>query len=116
MVEVIPFKGIVYSKENINKLDDVMSPPYDIISEIMQDELYKKHPQNFVRLILGKQNLDDDQYNNRYTRAKELLNSWLDDSLLVGSDKPAIYPYKIGYKVKNQLKKMKSRRTILLMV
>lgn len=72
----------------------------------MQDELYNKHPQNFVRLILGKQNQNDNQDNNRYTRAKELFNSWLDESLLVGSDKPAIYPYKIDYKFKNQTKTM----------
>jgi uncharacterized protein (DUF1015 family) len=83
-----------------------MSPPYDIISEIMQDELYNKHPQNFVRLILGKQNQEDNQDNNRYTRARDLLNSWLNQSLLIGSDKPAIYPYKIKYKLKNQTKTM----------
>jgi len=106
MVEVIPFKGIIYNKEKIKKLDDVMSPPYDIISEVMQDQLYKKHPQNFVRLILGKQNQDDNQDNNRYTRARDLLNSWLDEFLLIGSDKPAIYPYKIQYNVENQTKTM----------
>jgi uncharacterized protein (DUF1015 family) len=106
MVEVIPFKGIVYNKEKIKRLDDVMSPPYDIISKLMQDELFKKHPQNFVRLILGKQNMDDSQESNRYTRARKLLNSWLNESLLVGSDKPAIYPYKIKYKLKNQTKIM----------
>jgi uncharacterized protein (DUF1015 family) len=106
MVEVIPFKGLVYNKEKIQKIDNVMSPPYDIISDLMQDELYKKHPQNFVRLILGKQNEEDNPNNNRYTRARDLLNSWLEESLLIGSDKPAIYPYKIKYKVKNQTKTM----------
>ena len=42
MVEVSPFKGITYNKEKIGKLDDVTSPPYDIISSDMQTELYEK--------------------------------------------------------------------------
>ncbi|KYK22987.1 hypothetical protein AYK24_08075 [Thermoplasmatales archaeon SG8-52-4] len=106
MVKVSPFKGLTYNPKKINKLDDVMSPPYDIISEDMQSELYKKHPENFVRLILGKINSDDSEENNRYSRAKILFNKWIDESLLISSDKPAIYPYKIQYKVKNQLKIM----------
>ncbi|GAH98600.1 unnamed protein product, partial [marine sediment metagenome] len=44
MVEVSPFKGIVYNKEKIGKLDEVTSPPYDIISSDMQTELYGKNP------------------------------------------------------------------------
>ena len=106
MVEISPFKGITYNKDKISKLDDVMSPPYDIISSEMQDELYKKNPYNFVRLILGKQNPDDTDTNNRYTRAKELYDKWINETILVGSDKPAIFPYKISYKANNQLKTM----------
>jgi len=102
MVEISSFKGIVYNKEKINKLDLVMSPPYDIIPEEMQNELYEKHPNNFVRLILGKQFLDDTEKNNRYTRAKELFDQWQKQSILVKSDKRAIYPYKIEYSTKNQ--------------
>jgi uncharacterized protein (DUF1015 family) len=106
MVKVSPFKGILYNPEKIGALDKVMSPPYDIISEEMQTELYKKHPQNFVRLILGKTNPDDSEKDNRYIRAKKLFDSWLKDSILIVSDETAIFPYKIIYKVKNQTKTM----------
>jgi uncharacterized protein (DUF1015 family) len=102
MVEISPFKGITYNKEKIEKLDAVMSPPYDIISEEMQNELYEKHPNNFVRLILGKQFPDDNEKNNRYTRAKELFDKWQKQAILAGTDKKAIYPYKIEYIIKNQ--------------
>ena len=54
MVEVSPFKGIIYNNEKIDNLENVVSPPYDIISEDMQNELYQKNPYNFVQLILGK--------------------------------------------------------------
>ena len=107
MVEVSPFKGIIYNKEKISNLDDVMSPPYDIISPEMQNTLYNKHPNNFVRLILGKQNPGDNEQDNRYTRAKEQFNAWLNKSILLESNNLAIFPYKIEYEIKNKKKTMK---------
>ena len=71
MVKIIPFKGITYNNKKIEDLDSVMSPPYDIISEKMQEELYNNHPNNFVRLILGKQFKTDSETENRYTRANK---------------------------------------------
>jgi uncharacterized protein (DUF1015 family) len=106
MVKVSPFRGIIYNPEKIGKLDKVMSPPYDIISKEMQSKLYEKHPQNFVRLILGMINPNDSENNNRYTRAKDLFDTWIKDSTLISSDKTAVFPYKIQYKVKNQIKTM----------
>ncbi|KAA0010191.1 MAG: DUF1015 domain-containing protein [Thermoplasmata archaeon] len=56
-----------------------MAPPYDIISPEMQEELYRKNEYNVVRLILGKIYPDDDEKNNRYTRAKEFFEKWLNE-------------------------------------
>lgn len=106
MVEIAPFKGMIYNKEKIKKLDDVMSPPYDIISEHMQDELYRKNEYNFVKLILGKIFADDTDKNNRYTRAKQLFDQWQGQGILVSADAPAIYPYKVEYLVKKEKKQM----------
>jgi len=106
MVEVKPFKGIMYNKEKIKNLENVMSPPYDIISDEMQKSLYDKHSNNFVRLILGKQKPTDDEQNNRYIRAKELFEKWIEESILKQSDKPAVFPYKIDYEIKKQKKTM----------
>ncbi len=104
MVEVKPFKGVIYNINKIKNLDDVMSPPYDIISEEMQEELYNKHPQNFVRLILGKKFSDDDRDNNRYTRAKDLFDKWISESVLIKSQENSIFPYKIKYNINNKTK------------
>ena len=106
MVEVHPFKGLTYNKEKIQKLDDVVSPPYDIISDDMQKILYNKHPQNFVRLILGKTDPNDTNESNRYTRAKELYDLWQKEKILTESLTPAIYPYKIEYEIENKKKTM----------
>ena len=107
MVDIAPFKGMQYNKEKIEHLDDVMSPPYDIISEKMQQQLYEKHPYNFVQLILGKQSEKDNETNNRYTRARQLFDQWQQQGILICSDKPALYPYKINYTIHNEEKQMK---------
>jgi len=106
MVEVSPFKGITYNKEKIENIDDVMSPPYDIISPEMQTALYEKHQYNFVRLILGMQNADDTTVNNRYTRAKKEFDSWIKQEILSRSDKTVIFPYKIDYTINDRQKTM----------
>ena len=81
-----------------------MSPPYDIISEQIQEELYQKHPNNFVRLILGKHFPTDTLDNNRYTRAKQLFDEWQQQSILIQSEHKEIYPYKITYTIENKQK------------
>ncbi|MEF8847860.1 MAG: DUF1015 domain-containing protein [Candidatus Thermoplasmatota archaeon] len=106
MVKVASFKGITYNKKKIENLDDVMAPPYDIISPEKQEELYKKHPKNFVRLTLGKEKEQDNKQNNRYTRAKDFLKSWLKEKTLIQSDKPSIYPYKVEYDLEGKSKTM----------
>ena len=106
MVEIAPFKGITYNKEKIGNLDDVMSPPYDIISEEMQNKLYGKHQNNFVKLILGKQFPSDTKEDNRYTRAKQLFDEWQENSILLESEKNAIFPYKVEYILNNETRTM----------
>ncbi len=107
MVEVAPFKGIIYNTEKIATLDKVMSPPYDIISEKMQEQLYNNHPNNFIRLILGKILPTDMETDNRYTRAKKEFETLRQKSILIQSDAQAIYPYQIEYTLKDQKKTMK---------
>jgi len=106
MVEIAPFKGMTYNKEKIKKLDDVMSPPYDIIPEQMQNELYKKNEYNFVKLILGRILPDDTDVNNRYTRAKQLFDTWQQQKILIPSQTSAIFPYKVDYTLNKQKKQM----------
>jgi len=106
MVDIAPFKGMVYNKEKIKKLDDVMSPPYDIISEQMQNELYNKNEYNFVKLILGKIFEDDSDMNNRYTRAKQIFDTWQKQEIIIPSKSPGIYPYRVNYTIKTETKQM----------
>jgi uncharacterized protein (DUF1015 family) len=104
---------MIYNNKKIRKFEDVVSPPYDIISENMQNELYNKNEYNFVKLILGKIFSDDTDTNNRYTRAKQLFDAWQKQEILISSNNPAIYPYKIDYIVNKTKKRMNGFFVIL---
>lgn len=98
MPSIRPFKAIIYNKKKINDIKKVVAPPYDVIGPKMQADLYKKHPNNVVKLILGKIKKSDTPSDNRYTRAKKFLESWLKTNVLIPDDKEAIYVYSQKYK------------------
>jgi uncharacterized protein (DUF1015 family) len=91
MAEVIPFKGILYNKSKIKNLADVVAPPFDVISEQEQIQFHKRHPQNIIRLTLGKTTENDTPTDNRYTRSAECLNRWFSDDIILLDKKPAFY-------------------------
>jgi len=93
-----PFKAVVYNNKKIKKISLVVAPPYDIIPPDMQDELYKIHENNVVRLILAKVKDSDTQSDNRYTRAASDFKSWLKNDILIEESIPAIYIYTQTYK------------------
>ena len=71
MPEIQAFRGIRYDLGHVGSLSDVVAPPYDVISPTCRSSFYRKHPYNVVRLILNRiEPGDDDEVNNRYTRAK----------------------------------------------
>jgi len=94
-----PFRAIRYDKAKVKDISAVVAPPYDIISGKLQDELYRKHANNFVKLELNKITPSDDEQFNRYSRAKNLFDVWLDNGVMKPDPKPAIYIYAQRYKV-----------------
>ncbi|GIS83735.1 MAG: hypothetical protein CM1200mP16_00350 [Nitrospina sp.] len=62
MIEVIPFRGLLYNLDITGPLDKLIAPPYDVIFlGPAAGTIRKKHPNNVVRLILGKEfNSDTD--------------------------------------------------------
>jgi len=96
MVKVAPLNGIVYNQEKVN-ITDVIAPPYDVISSSEQEDLYNKSIFNIVRLILGKINPDDNDENNRYSRAVKDFENWIEQKALISSSKPCIYFYVQNY-------------------
>ncbi len=94
MPEIQAFRAVRYNLGQVGSLADVIAPPYDVIGPELQDELYHKSPYNVIRLILNKiEPGDDDEVNNRYTRAKRFYKDWRSEGVLTTDPDPAIYVY-----------------------
>ena len=92
MAQIVPFAGIHFDPRRV-PLADVIAPPYDVLSPAHQEALYAQNPANIVRLMLNKEQADDDETHNRYTRAAEFLEACLMDGTLVQDTEPAYYEY-----------------------
>lgn len=93
MAIVYPFRGVRYNPEQIGDLAAVVTPPYDVIDNKAQDEYYRRHPYNIIRLELGYRHPEDSDTDNRYTRAARDYNLWLQKGVLTAEPRPAIYLY-----------------------
>jgi len=98
MTEIRAFPAVVYNQEKV-KIEKVICPPYDVISKKQQDQLHKRDPRNFIRVLLGKDKSGDDGRDNKYARAKQTFSDWLKEGVLTQDDQSAIYFYRQEYKV-----------------
>src|SRR5262245_40807987 len=91
MAKVEPFRALRYSPSI--PLDRVVTQPYDKISKDMQERYYALHPNNLVRVVLGKAALEDSDRANVYTRAAQYLKEWRQSRVLTPTGKPAFFAY-----------------------
>lgn len=82
-MEIQPIEALVYNTNKV-EIKDVIAPPYDVIDEKYQDDLYKRSKYNIVRLILNKGD-------NKYEDAKNDFNNWKDKEILIKTKKPSIF-------------------------
>jgi uncharacterized protein (DUF1015 family) len=82
MADVQPLQGIRYNSEAVGNLAQVVTPPYDVISEEAQANYYARNPYNIIRLELGLDEPGDTSLNNRYTRAATTYAEWRVNSIL----------------------------------
>ena len=90
-IEIKPLNALVYNQDKV-EIKDVIAPPYDVISEKYRDELYKRSPYNITRLILS--NAEDP-----YKDASETFLKWIDEKVLIKTDKPVIFYLLQKYKL-----------------
>jgi len=102
MATIRPFRALRYNTHDALSLALVMAPPYDCISPELQDELYRTHPHNIVRLILGKDQPADGPARNRYTRAADLLAKWQATGILARDPSPSLYFYQQEFDVEGR--------------
>jgi len=95
MVEIRPFKGIHYNKNKIKDITDLITQPYDKISENMQETYYEKNKYNFCKLILPKEE-------NKYITSSKRIKRWYENNILIKEDKLGIYVYYQDFEISGQ--------------
>ena len=83
-----PFAGLRYAPDRV-RLDDVVAPPYDVISPDEQAALERRSPYNVVRIELPRAL----EGANRYQAAARCLGEWRQSGILVRDPAPAFYGY-----------------------
>lgn len=92
-MEVKPFKAFRFDANVVGDVGKCIAPPYDVISDNQQAQLYKKSRYNIVRIIKGKTTRFDNDNNNQYTRAADYLKTWIKKGVLKQDTRDAIYAY-----------------------
>lgn len=93
MVEVCSFRGWRFDVAQVGDLSDVVTPPYDVIDSKQQDALFKKHPCNFIRLELNREEPGDPTPETKYERAAGFWKHWRLDGIMRQEPEDAIYVY-----------------------
>jgi uncharacterized protein (DUF1015 family) len=92
MPQITPFSAIRYDLNHVGSLSDVVAPPYDVIDPQLQDDLYKRHPANVIRIILNRTE-PGDTGDEKYQRAADFVRHWLSEGVLKRDPEPAYYVY-----------------------
>ncbi len=92
MPETKPFAGVRYNLDHVGSLSNVIAPPYDVIDPELQDQLYKLHPANVIRVILNRTE-PGDTGDEKYERAAKFVSQWKSEGVLKQESAPALYVY-----------------------
>ncbi|MDR3135818.1 MAG: DUF1015 domain-containing protein [Deltaproteobacteria bacterium] len=91
MVTIAPFRGVVYSKSELDANGgSLLAPPYDIITEAQRDEYLKSHEHNFLHIDLGQVLPGDESPMAWHGRASSTLASWLASGILARREQPSM--------------------------
>jgi uncharacterized protein (DUF1015 family) len=92
-MQVEPFKAFRFNADVVGDVGDCIAPPYDVIDDAQQEQLYAKSEHNLVRITKGKTTAADSEENNQYTRAANYLSCWIKEGALKQDSAEAIYAY-----------------------
>ena len=88
MVKIKPFRGYRYNTQKVDA-QDVVSPPYDVISDEMKKTLSARSPYNFVNILL----------NDDHNKANDLLDDFIKKEIIVRDDSDSLYIYEQKYDI-----------------
>jgi uncharacterized protein (DUF1015 family) len=103
MVRVIPFKAYRYNSEKIEDLSKVVAPPYDVIKGKKLDAVQALSPFNISWITKNKPRETDTEEENQYTRARVLLDDWMEKGILSQDETDCFYVYSQDFEVNGEI-------------
>ena len=95
MAEIIPFGALRFT-EQAGKLDQLVCPPYDVISDEQRREYLESNPHNIIRLELPREGEDP------YAQAGRVLREWMEQGVLACDKQNALYVYEEEFSHRGQ--------------
>ena len=92
MAEIRPFRALRFDTEKAGKIEELVCPPYDIISETQRQGYLAENENNIIRLELPKGE-------EPYKTAGEVLNKWLAEGILKQDSEEAVYIYEEEFSI-----------------
>lgn len=94
MAKIFPFRAYRYASK-AGDLKDLVTQPYDKITDDLRTEYYSRSEWNIARIIKSDEGTADGA--NEYKKAAELFGKMIGGGILVNDEKAAIYAYDIEY-------------------
>lgn len=102
MADIAPFRALRYSLSRVGRIEDVVTPPYDVLSPADQEAYHQASPYNIVRLELGKRLASDNGHDNPARRAAALLARWRQEGVLERDPADSFYYCETDFEVEGQ--------------
>ena len=92
MVEIAPFRGVMFSRAALNDHGgQLVAPPYDVLSPEDQRNCLDLNPHNILHLDYNIGLPGDREKYDWHARSGEALKSWLKEGVLERLEKPAVF-------------------------
>jgi uncharacterized protein (DUF1015 family) len=91
MADVQPLRALHYDPAIAGPLQDVVSPPYDVIDSAQRAALIERSPNNVIAVDLPQGEPD------RYAAAREQFERWQQQGVVVRDEQPAIWAHTQDY-------------------
>ncbi len=113
MADIYPFRAFRYDPQKTSPAL-VVTQPYDKITPAMQERYYAASPYNLVRIILGRQEPNDNPENNVYRRAATNFRDWRRQGILRQDSRPSLYSYSQRFTLPGSNQELERRGFIAL--
>ncbi|MCM8785734.1 MAG: DUF1015 domain-containing protein, partial [Candidatus Omnitrophica bacterium] len=96
MIEIRPFKGLLYNLDKIKDISNVISPPWDLINQELKEKLISVCEYNIAKLIMSENNPE---------QSLNCFRSWIKNKILIQDNKENFYFLKTTFEYEHKIYK-----------